>query len=192
MPFNRFRTSSGAFVDTLLGPEMRSTGEVMGLSESFGTAYAKGQAAGGGALPASGTIFVSIADRDKRHAIWPLRRFVDLGFTILATGGTASVLRRNGVACQEVQKLSERDEHATGPSIVDLITDGHIDLIFNTPNGGQAGESTREDGYSIRTAAVLADVPLITTVPGLAAAAQGIEAKQRGEIGVRSLQDWSR
>ncbi len=192
MPFNRFRTSSGAFVDTLLGPEMRSTGEVMGLSESFGTAYAKGQAAGGGALPASGTIFVSIADRDKRHAIWPLRRFVDLGFTILATGGTASVLRRNGVACQEVQKLSERDEHATEPSIVDLITDGRIDLIFNTPNGGKAGESTREDGYSIRTAAVLADVPLITTVPGLAAAAQGIEAKQRGEIGVRSLQDWSR
>ena len=192
MPFNRFRTSSGAFVDTVLGPEMRSTGEVMGLSETFGTAYAKGQAAGGGALPARGTIFVSIADRDKRHAIWPLRRFIDLGFTILATRGTASVLRRNGVACQEVQKLSERPEHSTAPSIIDLITTGKIDLIFNTPNGGAAGESTREDGYSIRTAAVLADIPLITTVPGLAAAAQGIEAKQRGEIDVRSLQDWSR
>lgn len=192
MPFNRFRTSSGAFVDTVLGPEMRSTGEVMGLSDSFGTAYAKGQAAGGGPLPGAGTLFVSIADRDKRHAIWPLRRFVDLGFTILATRGTASVLRRNGVECQEVQKLSERSSETAEPSIVDLITTGKIDLIFNTPNGGAAGESTREDGYSIRTAAVLADVPLITTVPGLAAAAQGIEAKQRGEIDVKSLQDWSR
>ena len=190
MPFNRFRTSSGAFVDTLLGPEMRSTGEVMGLSDTFGTAYAKSQAAGGWPLPERGTILVSIADRDKRNAIWPLRRFADLGFTILATRGTASVLRRNGVACEEVRKMSEAD--GDGPSIVDLIKSGHIDLIFNTPGGGAAGESTREAGYSIRTAAVLADVPLITTVPGLAAAAQGIEAKQRGEIDVKSLQDWSR
>ncbi len=190
MPFNRFRTSSGAFVDTILGPEMRSTGEVMGLSEGFGTAYAKGQAASGGPLPTTGTLFVSIADRDKRHAIWPLRRFVDLGFTILATRGTASVLRRNGVDCKEVSKLSERGPDDAQPSIVDLITNGQIDLIFNTPNGGAGGESTREDGYNIRTAAVLADVPLITTVPGLAAAAQGIEAKQRGHVDVRSLQDW--
>ena len=91
-----------------------------------------------------------------------------------------------------MQKLSERSSETAEPSIVDLITTGKIDLIFNTPNGGAAGESTREDGYSIRTAAVLADVPLITTVPGLAAAAQGIEAKQRGEIDVKSLQDWSR
>lgn len=192
MPFNRFRTSSGAFVDTLLGPEMRSTGEVMGLSDNFGTAYAKSQAAGGGALPSGGTLFVSIADRDKRHAIWPLRRFVDLGFKLLATRGTASVLRRNGVQVQEVAKLSERSADATDPNIVELITSGQIDLIFNTPNGGEAGESTREDGYQIRTAAVMADVPVITTVPGLAAAAQGIEAEQLGEIGVRSLQDWRR
>jgi len=191
MPFNRFRTASGAFVDTLLGPEMRSTGEVMGLSDNFGTAYAKSQAAGGGPLPTSGKIFVSIADRDKRHAIWPIKRLVDLGFTVLATSGTASVLRRNGVQAEEVLKLSEMAEAATQPSIIERITSGDIDLIFNTPEGtGDSGASTREDGYQIRTAAVLADVPLVTTVPGLGAATQGIEALQRGAIDVRSLQEW--
>ncbi|QXT64169.1 carbamoyl-phosphate synthase large subunit [Tessaracoccus palaemonis] len=192
MPFNRFRTASGAFVDTLLGPEMRSTGEVMGLSDDFGTAYAKSQAAGGGPLPTSGKIFVSIADRDKRHAIWPIKRLVDLGFTVLATSGTASVLRRNGVEAEEVLKLSEMAEGATQPSIIERITSGDIDLIFNTPEGtGDSGASTREDGYQIRTAAVLADVPLVTTVPGLGAATQGIEALQRGAIDVRSLQEWA-
>ncbi len=191
MPFNRFRTTAGAFVDTLLGPEMRSTGEVMGLSDDFGTAYAKSQAAGGGPLPTSGTVFVSIANRDKRHALWPIKRLVDLGFRVLATRGTASVLRRNGVPAEEIAKLSERGE-GTGPSIVELITSGQIDLIFNTPEGtGDSGAATREDGYHIRTAAVLADVPLVTTVPGLGAATQGIEALQRGEIEVRSLQDWA-
>ncbi|MDO5677751.1 MAG: carbamoyl-phosphate synthase large subunit [Propionibacteriaceae bacterium] len=191
MPFNRFRTSAGAFVDTLLGPEMRSTGEVMGLSDNFGTAFAKSQDAGGGPLPTSGTVFVSIADRDKRHAIWPIKRLVDLGFRVLATTGTASVLRRNGVAAEEVHKLSELQEGETAKSIVDLIKDGSIDLIFNTPEGSASGASTREDGYLIRTAAVLADVPLITTAPGLAAATQGIEALQRGEVQVRSLQEWA-
>ncbi|MFT3886811.1 MAG: carbamoyl-phosphate synthase large subunit [Arachnia sp.] len=192
MPFNRFRTTTGAFVDTLLGPEMRSTGEVMGLSDNFGTAYAKAEAAAGGALPTSGTIFVSIADRDKRHAIWPIKRLVDLGFTVLATRGTASVLRRNGIAADDVLKLHERDDENTMPSITDMITGGQIDLIFNTPEGtGSSGASTREDGYHIRTAAVLADVPLVTTVPGLGAATQGIEALQRGEVEVRSLQDWA-
>ncbi|WP_040284280.1 carbamoyl-phosphate synthase large subunit [Tessaracoccus massiliensis] len=191
MPFNRFRTATGAFVDTLLGPEMRSTGEVMGLSDNFGTAFAKSQAAGGGPLPTSGTVFVSIADRDKRHAIWPIKRLVDLGFRVLATTGTASVLRRNGVAAEEVRKLSELREGETSKSIIDMIKDGDIDLIFNTPEGSASGASTREDGYLIRTAAVLADVPSITTVPGLAAATQGIEALQRGEVEVRSLQDWA-
>ena len=184
LPFNRFRTPSGDSVDTLLGPEMRSTGEVMGLSADFGTAYAKSQAAGGSPLPVRGTLLASVADRDKRHAIWTLRRFIDLGFNIFATSGTASVLRRNGVPVTQVSKLAETREGE--PSLTDLIKTGQVDLIFNTP----AGEATREDGYAIRTAAVLADVPLITTLPGLAAAAQGIEAKQRGGIGVRSLQDW--
>jgi carbamoyl-phosphate synthase large subunit len=192
MPFNRFRTTAGAFVDTLLGPEMRSTGEVMGLSDNFGTAYAKAEAAAGGALPTGGTIFVSIADRDKRHAIWPIKRLVDLGFRVLATRGTAAVLRRNGIAADDVLKLHERHDGDAAPSITDMITSGRIDLIFNTPEGtGDSGASTREDGYHIRTAAVLADVPLVTTVPGLGAATQGIEALQRGEVEVESLQDWA-
>ena len=191
MPFNRFRTSSGAFVDTLLGPEMRSTGEVMGLSDNFGTAYAKAEAAAGGALPTSGTIFASIADRDKRHTLWPIKRLADLGFQILATRGTASVLRRNGVDATEIVKLSDRAEDAADKSIVDMITSGEIDLIFNTPEGTSGGATTREDGYLIRTAAVLADVPLVTTVPGLAAAVQGIEAQRGGEVAVRSLQEWA-
>ncbi|MBB1484703.1 carbamoyl-phosphate synthase large subunit [Tessaracoccus sp. MC1865] len=191
MPFNRFRTTAGAFVDTLLGPEMRSTGEVMGLSDNFGTAFAKSQDAGGGPLPTGGTLFVSIADRDKRHAIWPIKRLVDLGFRVLATAGTASVLRRNGVAAEVVLKLSELKEGEESKSIVEMIKSGEIDLIFNTPEGSASGASTREDGYLIRTAAVLADVPSITTVPGLAAATQGIEALQRGEVGVRSLQEWA-
>ncbi len=191
MPFNRFRTSTGSLIDTLLGPEMRSTGEVMGLSDNFGTAYAKSQAAGGWPLPTGGTLFVSIANRDKRHAIWPIKRLVDLGFTVLATTGTASVLRRNGVPCQILHKISEMDPSNTQPSIFDLITSGEIDLIFNIPEGSASGESTRKDGYLIRTAAVFAEVPAITTVPGLAAATQGIEALQRGEIEVRSLQEWA-
>ncbi|MDO5065694.1 MAG: carbamoyl-phosphate synthase large subunit [Propionibacteriaceae bacterium] len=191
MPFNRFRTVTGAFVDTLLGPEMRSTGEVMGLAESFGKAYAKSQAAGGWPLPTAGTVFVSIANRDKRHAIWPIKRLADLGFQILATSGTASVLRRNGVEATEVPKLSQRILDSDGPSIVDLIKQGRIDLIFNTPQGTSNGVNIRKDGYLIRTAAVMADVPCITTVPGLAAAVQGIENQLRGELEVRSLQDWA-
>ncbi|RMB58734.1 carbamoyl-phosphate synthase large subunit [Tessaracoccus antarcticus] len=190
MPFNRFRTAAGAFVDTLLGPEMRSTGEVMGLSEDFGTAFAKAQAAGGGPLPTSGTVFVSVANRDKRHALWPIKRLADLGFDILATSGTASVLRRNGVEVRQVPKLSEKQEGSGERSIVELITDGDIDLVFNTP-GSSDGASPRKDGYLIRTAAVLADVPCVTTVPGLAAAVQGIEALRRGHLAVASLQEWA-
>ncbi len=192
MPFNRFRTEDGTFVDTILGPEMRSTGEVMGLSDDFGTAYAKSQTAGGGSLPTSGTVFVSVANRHKRHALWPIKRLADLGFRILATSGTASVLRRNGVQVEEVRKLSERTEGSDEASIVELITDGSIDLVFNTPQGSNSeGAAMRQDGYAIRSAAVLADVPCVTTVPGLAAAVQGIEAMRRGELDVRSLQDWA-
>ncbi|MDO5092596.1 MAG: carbamoyl-phosphate synthase large subunit [Propionibacteriaceae bacterium] len=190
MPFNRFRTVSGGFVDTLLGPEMRSTGEVMGLDINFGIAYAKTQAAGGWPLPTEGTLFVSIGNRDKRHAVWPIKRLADLGFRILATSGTASVLRRNGVTVQEVMKLSQRPEGCTEPSIVELIINGQIDLIFNTPQGASEGATPRRDGYLIRTAAVFADVPCVTTVPTLAAAVQGIESARAGELGVRSLQEW--
>ena len=191
MPFNRFRTASGAFVDTLLGPEMRSTGEVMGLDLSFGTAYAKTQSAGGFPVPSEGTVFVSIANRDKRHAIWPIKRLADLGFRILATSGTASVLRRNGVAVQEVTKLSQRVEGDAAPSIVDLIKNGGIDLIFNTPQGASVNTNPRKDGYLIRAASILADVPCITTVPTMAAIVQSIESKRAGHLEVRSLQDWA-
>ena len=191
MPFNRFRTASGALVDTLLGPEMRSTGEVMGLDLSFGTAYAKTQSAGGFPVPSEGTVFVSIANRDKRHAIWPIKRLADLGFRILATSGTASVLRRNGVAVQEVTKLSQRVDGDAAPSIVDLIKNGGIDLIFNTPQGASVNTNPRKDGYLIRAASILADVPCITTVPTMAAIVQSIESKRAGHLEVRSLQDWA-
>jgi carbamoyl-phosphate synthase large subunit len=184
LPFNRFRTPSGLGVDPLLGPEMKSTGEVMGIDASFGPAFAKSQAAAYGSLPTQGTVFVSVADRDKRAMVFPVRRLADLGFEVLATGGTADVLRRHGIATTVVRKHFEG-----GPgdeTVVDLIRDGRIDLIVNTPYGN-AGP--RVDGYEIRSAAVIRGVPCITTVQGAAAAVQGIEASRSGGIGVRSLQD---
>ncbi|HET9996826.1 MAG TPA: carbamoyl-phosphate synthase large subunit [Nocardioides sp.] len=193
MPFNRFRRPDGRSVDTVLGPEMRSTGEVMGLDADFGTAFSKAQTAAFGSLPTSGRVFVSMANRDKRSMIFPVKVLADLGFEILATQGTAEVLRRNGVHAGVVRK------HFDGPgpdgekTTVQLIQDGEIDLVINTPHGSSgAGGSVRVDGYEIRTASVGADIPCITTVQGLGAAVQGIEALIRGDIGVRSLQDWAR
>jgi carbamoyl-phosphate synthase large subunit len=192
MPFNRFRTPDGKQVDTVLGPEMKSTGEVMGLDADFGTAFAKAQAGAFGPLPTSGKVFVSMANRDKRHMIFPIKVLADHGFEILATQGTAEVLRRNGVRATVVRK------HFQGPgphgekTTVQLILDGEIQLVINTPNGSTSGSSARLDGYEIRTAAIMANIPCITTVQGLGAAVQGIEALERGEIGVRSLQDWAR
>ncbi|MEV7431273.1 carbamoyl-phosphate synthase large subunit [Nocardioides sp. NPDC092400] len=190
MPFNRFRTPDGAQVDTVLGPEMKSTGEVMGLDRDFGTAFAKSQAAAFGPLPASGKVFVSVANRDKRSMVFPIRALADLGFEILATAGTAEVLRRNGVPATVVRKHFE----GTGPdgerTTVQLILDGEIQMVVNTPYGAGEGHA-RLDGYEIRTAAVRANVPCITTVQGLGAAVQGIEAARRGDIGVRSLQEWA-
>ncbi|MBA2417502.1 MAG: carbamoyl-phosphate synthase large subunit [Nocardioidaceae bacterium] len=193
MPFNRFRTFEGKAVDTVLGPEMRSTGEVMGIDARFGTAFAKAQAGAQDGLPTSGQVFVSVANRDKRHMIFPIKRLADLGFEILATSGTAAILHRNGVESTVIRKL--REEHAAGEqrprSIVDKIFDGEIGLIVNTPHGVTSGGSPRVDGYEIRTAAVARNVPCITTVQGLGAAVQGIEALLAGDIGVRSLQDWA-
>ena len=180
LPFGRFHG-----VDTVLGPEMRSTGEVMGIDDTFGIAFAKSQDAAFGALPMSGTAFVSLANRDKRSAIFPIKILHDLGFTILATQGTAEVLRRNGVPAQVLRKQSE----GTGPNgektTVDAIMAGDVQLIINTPYG----VGPRLDGYEIRTAAVTRGVPCITTVQGLAAAVQGIESLQKNEAGVRSLQE---
>ncbi len=191
MPFNRFRTAEGQNVDTVLGPEMKSTGEVMGFDADFGAAYAKSQAAAYGSLPTDGKVFVSMANRDKRTMIFPVKVLSDLGFEILATQGTAEVLRRNGVAATVVRKHFEGRGPDGEPTTVDLIHDGEVDLIVNTPHSAGAGGSVRADGYEIRTAAVLAGVPCITTVQGLAAAVQGIEALRRGSIGVRSLQSWA-
>jgi len=192
MPFNRFRTVEGSSVDTILGPEMRSTGEVMGLDVGFGTAFAKSQAAAFGSLPTSGTVFVSVANRDKRSIIFPVKRLADLGFRILATAGTASMLRRNGVDVTSVRKFSQGPGPAGEPTVVQLILDGGIDLVFNTPHGLSPDGRPRYDGYEIRTAAVLRNVACITTVQGLAAAVQGIEAVRGGRVGVRSLQSWAR
>jgi carbamoyl-phosphate synthase large subunit len=191
MPFNRFRTPDGAFVDTLLGPEMKSTGEVMGFDADFGTAFAKSQAAAYGSLPTSGSVFVSMANRDKRTMIFPIKVLADSGFEIYASQGTAEVLRRNGIKATVVRKNFEGTGPNGEPTSVQLILDGRVDLIVNTPAGNSAGGDSRMDGYEIRTAAVLAGIPCITTVQGLAAAVQGIQAQRAGSIGVRSLQDWA-
>src|SRR5215472_9438563 len=181
LPFHRFRSPDGAHVDSLLGPEMKSTGEVMGFDTVFGTAFAKSQAAAYGSLPVKGTVFVSVANRDKRAALFPVKRLSDLGFRIIATSGTAQVLRRNGVSAEVVGKFSD------GPgNIVEKIAAGEVDLVLNTPWGNSG---PRIDGYEIRTAAVAAGIPCLTTVQAAAAAVQGIEELARGEVGVRPLQD---
>ncbi len=192
MPFNRFKTPDGKTVDTVLGPEMRSTGEVMGFDAMFGTAFAKSQAAAYGSLPTSGRVFVSMANRDKRTMIFPIKRLADLGFEVLATQGTAEVLRRNGIPATVVRKHFEGIGPHGEPTTIELIADGSVQLIVNTPHGSASGGSPRVDGYEIRTAAVMNNVPCITTVQGLGAAVQGIEALIAGDVGVRSLQDWAR
>ena len=183
LPFGRF---SG--VDTVLGPEMRSTGEVMGIDADFGSAFAKSQtAAYSSGLPTSGRAFVSVANRDKRSMVFPVKRLADLGFEILATEGTAEVLRRNGLKATVLRKLHHGRGENGEPTTVDAILAGEIDLIVNTPYG----VGSRLDGYEIRTAAVTRGVPCITTVQGLAATVQGIESLKAGGIGVRSLQEWA-
>ena len=184
LPFNRFRRPDGQLLDTLLSPEMKSTGEVMGLADNFGAAYAKGEMAAFGELPTEGTVFVSVANRDKRTLIFPIQRLAYMGYTIVATAGTAQMLRRNGVECEVAVKVSEAEEGQE--SIVDAILAGKVDLILNTP-AGSAG--ARHDGYDIRAAAVSVGVPLVTTVQGVTAAVQGIEALRRGDLKVRALQE---
>ncbi len=183
LPFSRFRTPAGETLDAILGPEMKSTGEVMGFDRVFGTAFAKSQAAAYGLLPTKGTVFVSIANRDKRAALFPVKRLKDLGFRILATEGTAQVLRRNGVPAQVVGKFSD------GPgNIVEQILADEVDLVLNTPFGAPGNSGPRLDGYEIRTAAVQAGIPCLTTVQAIAAAVQGIEELITGEVTVTSLQ----
>ncbi len=186
LPWNRFRRTDGRGVDAVLGPEMRSTGEVMGISPTFGESYAKSQIAAFGPLPSSGTVFISLADKDKNTGIEPAKGFSELGFRILATDGTANFLKDHGVECTTVRKNSE----GTGPmgekTIVDIINAGEIDLVINTP----VGRGTRADGWAIRTAAVQRSIPCITTTAGFSAAVDAITFLQSGPLSIKSLQEW--
>lgn len=185
LPFKRFRTAEGTVVDSVLGPEMRSTGEVMGIDKDFPTAFAKSQSAAYGGMPLSGTVFVSVSDRDKRAVVLPVLRLHQLGFDIVATEGTAEVLNRNGIAARIARKHSEAQESG-GDSIVDLITRSEVDVVINTPSG----RSARADGYEIRAAAVAADKPLFTTIAELSAAVASLDAIREG-FNVKSLQEYA-
>ena len=183
LPFKRFATKDGRFVDSLLGPEMRSTGEVMGIDVDFPTAFAKSQAGAGSKLPKSGTVFVSVADRDKPQLLLPVRRLSQLGYRILATDGTAKMLSRHGIAAERVAKHSQA---GTGErSIVEMITAGEVDVVVNTPSGADA----RVDGYEIRAATTAADKPIFTTAAQLSAAIGSFEMIREGEFKVKPLQE---
>ncbi|MEX1164351.1 MAG: carbamoyl-phosphate synthase large subunit, partial [Nitriliruptor sp.] len=184
LPFDRFPG-----VDAVLGPEMRSTGEVMGIDRDFGAAFAKSQAGTGSmvlptgaATPTGGhpKVFVSVANRDKRAIVFPAKRLVDLGFDLIATEGTADLLERAGVHAEVVGKVSHGDH-----TIIELIESGEVGLVLNTP----FGSGSRGDGYAIRQAAVTSGVPCITTLAGIVAAIQGVEAVRRGPLEVRSIQE---
>ncbi|HEV8087725.1 MAG TPA: carbamoyl-phosphate synthase large subunit [Actinomycetota bacterium] len=175
LPFGRFPG-----VDTVLGPEMKSTGEVMGIDADPGMALAKAMVAAGHALPMTGSVFVSVANRDKRAIVFPARRLADLGFRLLATSGTAGVLERAGIAVERVAKVSEGEDN-----VVDLIRAGAVDLVINTP----FGRAPRSDGSFIRTASASVGVPCITTLPGVFAAVRGIEALRGEPTEPRSIQE---
>ena len=175
LPFSRF---SGA--DTVLGPEMKSTGEVMGVAEDFPTAFGKAQAAAGVRLPGSGTVFITVTDADKAAATQLATRFCDLGFRIVATGGTAQAISRMGVPVEKIHKIAEGS-----PNVFDYIEAGDVDMVINTPTGSGA----RVDGYEIRSAATKRGIPCITTMTGASAAARAIGAQRNEVAEVRSLQE---
>ena len=185
LPFKRFATPDGRYVDSLLGPEMRSTGEVMGIDVDFPKAFAKSQAAAGSSLPTSGRIFISVADRDKPQMLLAVRRLDQLGYEILATAGTAQILQRHGIKAKAVRKHSEGSSPTEGPTIVELITAGEVDVVVNTPTGSAA----RKDGYEIRAATTAADKPIFTTLAQLSSAIGSFEAVIAGPFDVKSLQE---
>lgn len=186
LPWNRFRRSDGRGVDVVLGPEMRSTGEVMGISSTFGASYAKSQISAFGSLPKSGSVFISLADKDKKAGVAAASTLSSLGFRLFATVGTADFLETHGVRTARVRKASE----GLGPygerTIVDLLNSAEIDLVINTP----VGRGTRADGWAIRTAAIQRSIPCITTTAGFNAAVEGIKVLQSGNLDVRPIQDW--
>ena len=168
-------------VDSVLGPEMKSTGEVMGIDTDFGRAFAKSQIAAGSALPVKGTVFLSVINRYKRDIIFVAKQLADLGFKLVATAGTAETLKKNGLEVKAVNKVFEGR-----PNIVDLIKNKEIALIINTPSG----KGPKNDGYQIRRAAIVHGVPCITTISGAQAAVNGIEAMMKKGLNVRALQDY--
>ena len=186
LPWNRFRRTDGRGVDAVLGPEMRSTGEVMGISKTFGESYAKSQIAAFGPLPKSGKVFLSFADKDKESALPSVKKLFGMGFTLFATAGTEKFLKEHEIASTLVRKHAEGPGPLGEKTIVELIGSGIIDLVINTP----VGRGTRQDGWSIRTAAIQRSVPCITTSAGFAAAVAGIDALQRGGLTVKPLQEW--
>jgi carbamoyl-phosphate synthase large subunit len=186
LPFSRFPE-----VDTILGPEMRSTGEVMGVDRSFGLAFAKSQVAAGNRLPDQGTVFLSLADRDKPAGLRAARQFAELGFTLVATAGTAAMLRAEGLLVDTVVRKVGQDATAGVEAEVDaveLISSGAVDLVINTPRG----RGPRADGAHIRRAATVHGVACLTTVAAALAAAAGIAEWTTHEPSVRSLQEYHR
>jgi carbamoyl-phosphate synthase large subunit len=186
LPWNRFRRADGRGVDAVLGPEMRSTGEVMGIASTFGAAYAKSQISSFGSLPKSGTVFISLADKDKNSGIAPAKALAELGFHLIATDGTSRFLREHGVQTVTVRKNSQ----GTGPmgekTVVEMLNSGDINLVINTP----VGRGTRADGWAIRTASVQRSIPIITTTAGFSAAVEGIKSIQGNVLDVAPIQDW--
>jgi carbamoyl-phosphate synthase large subunit len=168
-------------VDTVLGPEMKSTGEVIGLDVTFGRAFAKSQMSVDGALPQVGSAFISVRDRDKPAAVRLARELTELGFRLVATHGTAAAISQAGVSVEPIKKVQEGRPH-----IVDIMTNGAIDLVINTPEG----KRSQEDSYQLRRTALTLNIPYCTTMSGAFAAVQGIRAMREGEIGVRSLQEY--
>ncbi|MTB15406.1 MAG: carbamoyl-phosphate synthase large subunit, partial [Actinobacteria bacterium] len=186
LPWNRFRRSDGRGVDSVLGPEMRSTGEVMGIAATFGESYAKSQISAFGPLPSTGKVFISLADKDKKHGIAPAKALQQLGFSLIATAGTAAFFLENGITTAIVRKNSEGPGLFGERTAVELINSGEVDLVINTP----VGRGTRHDGWLIRTGAVQRSIPCITTTAGFSAAVAGIAALQKGALTVKSLQEW--
>ena len=184
LPFNRFRRVDGTGIDTVLGPEMKSTGEVMGIASNFGLAFAKSQTAAFGPLPKSGAVFISLSERDKEPGWRAARDLHELGFKIYCTSGTNSFLAGKGVPSELVRKNS--DINSNKLSANDVITKGLVQLVINTP----LGRGSRHDGFLIRTAAVSRSVSCITTIPGFKAAVAGIAALQKDDFGIKSLQEW--
>ena len=186
LPWNRFRRVDGKGVDSVLGPEMKSTGEVMGIANTFGEAYSKSQSAAFGALPKSGNVFISLSDKDKEDAIGPVKQLISLGFKIITTEGTHNFFANHGIESNVVRKHSEGKGPLGEPTSVDLINQGEVNLVINTP----FGRGSRQDGWLIRTAAIQRSVPIITTIAGFKAAVSGMHVLSRKSFDISSIQEW--